>query len=372
MKSISLYRLNGLLLLGVLFVVVMYYGRVFFIPLAFSVVISMLMLPVSRKLERWGFNRFWATIFCVLLLLLFAAGFILIIAAQAASFSEDLPQIQQRLHEILNQVQGWIQQEFGVEPHRQLSFVKTQIAKIGQSANQFFTSILQGTVSIVTAFILVILYVFFLLWSREKYKTFILQLVSANHQAEAKKTLEEITKVSGQYLIGRLISMLFVATIYSIAFSIMGLKDALLISVIAVLPNLIPYVGAFIGAFFPLIMTLVSGSPGMFVPTVAVLIMAQVLDNNIIEPLVMGKQLSLSPIMTIFAIVIGELIWGIPGMILFEPLFAIIRIVSSHVSKLNPISYVMGDDHEATKAPGWLMKLKEKFSAAKASSNPDA
>src|SRR5690606_1083523 len=133
-KSISLYRLNGLLLLGVLFVVVMYYGRVFFIPLAFSVVISMLMLPVSRKLERWGFNRFWATIFCVLLLLLFAAGFILIIAAQAASFSEDLPQIQQRLHEILNQVQGWIQQEFGVEPHRQLSFVKTQIAKIGQSA----------------------------------------------------------------------------------------------------------------------------------------------------------------------------------------------------------------------------------------------
>ncbi|MFC5270448.1 AI-2E family transporter [Adhaeribacter terreus] len=362
MKSISLYRLNAIILLGILFVMAMYYGRVFFIPLSFGIILSMLMLPVSRKLEQWGMNRFWATMVCVLIILLLVAGFIMIIAAQATSFSEDMPQIQEKLHELMNQIQTWIEQQFGVSPQKQLAFIKSQIAKFSASANRFFTSVLQGTVGIVTAFVLVILYMFFLMWKREKYKTFILQLVSSENQTKAKKTLEQITKVSGQYLTGRLISMLFVAVFYSIAFTILGLKNAILISVIAVIPNLIPYVGAFVGAFFPLIMTLISGSTGMFIPTVVILISGQAIDNNIIEPLVMGAQLSLSPIMTIFAIVIGELIWGIPGMILFEPLFAIIRIVCSHIPELNPFSYVMGDDSEFEKKPEWIAKIKRAFS----------
>ena len=109
-------------------------------------------------------------------------------------------------------------------------------------------------------------------------------------------------------------------------------------------------------------MTLISGSTGMFIPVVGILVAAQVIDNNIIEPIVMGAQLSLSPLMTIFAVVIGELIWGIPGMILFEPLFAIIRIVCSHIPKLNPFSYVM---EEEFKNPAWIHNFREKFKAKK-------
>ena len=56
---------------------------------------------------------------------------------------------------------------------------------------------------------------------------------------------------------------------------------------------------------------------------------------------------------------IGELIWGIPGMILFEPLFAIIRIVCSHIPQLNPFSYVMSDDSEIPKRPAWVRKIKQ-------------
>lgn len=362
MKSISIYRLNAIILLGILFVIALYYGREFLIPLSFAIILSMLMLPVSRKLEKWGVNRFWATIICILLILLFVAGFILVIAAQAASFSDDLPQIQLKLQELMDQAQAWIEKQFGVAPQKQVAFVKYQIVKFSQSANRFFTSMVQGTLGILMAFVLVILYMFFLLWKREKYKNFVLQLVSPENQQAAKKTIEQITKVSGHYIMGRLISMAFVAVFYSVGLSVVGLKNAILISIIAVLPNLIPYVGAFIGAFFPLVMTLISGSTGMFIPVVAILISAQAIDNNIIEPIVMGAQLSLSPIMTIFAIVIGELIWGIPGMILFEPLFAIIRIVCSHIPALNPFSYVM---EEEFKTPAWALNLRQKFRSKK-------
>src|SRR5688572_30104748 len=109
MKSISIYRLNAIILLGILFVVAMYYGRTFLIPLSFAIILSMLMLPVSRKLEKWGINRFWSTMLCILIILLFVAGFILVIAAQAASFSEDLPQIQKKLHELIDNLQAWLE-----------------------------------------------------------------------------------------------------------------------------------------------------------------------------------------------------------------------------------------------------------------------
>lgn len=139
---------------------------------------------------------------------------------------------------------------------------------------------------------------------------------------------------------------------------IAGLENAVLVSLIAVIPTLIPYVGAFIGAAFPLATVLVSGSPDLFLPVAAVLIAAQVIDNNIIEPLVMGAKLNLSPIFTIVAIVLGELIWGIPGMILFEPLLAIIRIVCDHVPALHPYSFLLADEVEE---PEWIGKVKERF-----------
>lgn len=120
--------------------------------------------------------------------------------------------------------------------------------------------------------------------------------------------LDEMRRVAAQYLNGRLLSMLFLVGFYAIGSSITGLKNALLLSLIAVL------------------------------------VAAQVIDNNIIEPLVMGNQLNLSPLFTIAGIVTGELIWGLPGMILFEPLLAILRIACSHVPALHPYAILLENE----------------------------
>ncbi|QCR21886.1 AI-2E family transporter [Pontibacter sp. SGAir0037] len=355
MKNISIYRVNAVLLLGILTVVALYYGKPFFIPLFFAIALSMLMVPVSNWLEARGVGRIWATLLCILIILLFIAGIILVISLQAASFSKDLPQIQQQLQQTLDNLQDWIQQKYGVAPEQQVQFAKEQISKISQSANQFLTSVVGGFFGLLTSFALVILYFFFLMWKRETYEQFFLRVFSSESKPATRETLQQITKVSGQYLIGRLISMIFLAVCYGIGFSILGLKNALLISIIAVLPTLVPYVGAFVGGAFPILMAFVSGSTGMILPVIIILVAAQVIDNNIIEPLVMGNKLNIKPIMTIFAIVLGELIWGIPGMILFEPLFAVIRIVCAHVPKLHPYSFLIEDDQDEMK---WLEKVK--------------
>lgn len=362
MRTISIYRANAIILLGILSVVALHYGKTFFIPLFFAIVLSMLMLPVSKKLESWGVNRLVATLLCILIVLLFIAGVLFVISAQAASFSNDLPKIQDQLQQMMDKVQQWIQQQFGVTPQKQIQFVKSRISSLSQSISGFATTLLKGFMGIITSFALVVLYMLFLMWQRDKYKNFFLKLVNPENKPEADNTLDSITTVAAAYLGGRLISMLFLAVFYSIGFSIIGLKNPILLSVIAVLPTIVPYVGAFVGGFFPLIMAFISGSTGMVLPVVGVLVAAQLIDNNLIEPFVMGAKMDLSPLITIVAIVIGELIWGIAGMILFVPLFAIIRIVCEHLPKLHPYGYLLQDELDE---PEWVKSLKQKFSKIK-------
>lgn len=158
MQQVSLARTKRLLLLAVLSVVVLYYGRPFLIPLAFAAVLAMLLTPVGRRLERWGLSRGWSTLGCLLLAFVGAAGWV--IGAQAANISEQLPQMQQKLQQGLQQAQQWIKQQFGVAPQEQLRFVQEQISKFSQSANRYLTGSLAGLLG---GFVLVLLYLFFLL-----------------------------------------------------------------------------------------------------------------------------------------------------------------------------------------------------------------
>ncbi len=358
MKSLSLARLNGILLLGVLSVIILYYGRAFLVPLMFGILFAMLLAPVSRRLERWGLGRIPATFVCLFIILLFVAAVVGLITAQATSFSKDLPQIQLRIQELIDQMQHWIETQFGVSPERQLAFIKRQVVRFSESANVLATSFLGGTASFLSGFVLMLLYFFFLMWKREKYETFFLMLTSAERQGDAKKELQEITRVASQYLLGRLVSMIFLVTVYAIGFSIIGIKNAVLVSFIAVLPTIIPYIGAYIGGLFPILMALVTGSGGTVVPVIVLLMVAQTFDNNVIEPLAEGESLNISPIVTIIALVLGNLLWGVAGMVLFVPLFAIIRIVCEHIPALNPLSFLLANDVDDSRL---VQKVKQWF-----------
>ncbi|HEY0056823.1 MAG TPA: AI-2E family transporter [Pedobacter sp.] len=193
---------------------------------------------------------------------------------------------------------------------------------------------------------------------QDKYKEFFLKLVKDESRAEVEKELDQITHVASRYLIGRLISMAFLAIFYIIGFSVVGLPNGPLVALVAVIPTIVPYVGSIVGGFFPVAMALVGVSSGLMLPVVIILVVAQVIDNNIIEPLVESESLDISPFFTIVAIVLGELIWGVAGMVLFIPLFAILKIVCDHIPALHPFSFLLDSD---IKEPGWLNKIKNWF-----------
>ncbi len=322
----------------------------------------MLFLPLCKKLESWGIGRVPAIFLCIFIILLLLAGVAAALAFQGASFAKDLPQIQQKLSQVVDSLQQWVQTQFGVSPQKQIDTLKKGVSSLSKSGSNFLTTFFSGLLGSLTSFALILVYIFFLLWKREKYEEFFLKLSRNENTPEAKETLGQITKVSSEYLAGRLLSMLLLAILYSIGFSIIGLKNGVLLAIIAVIPTIIPYVGPIIGGFFPLAMAFISGSSGMVMPVAIVLIVAQALDNYLIEPFVLGSNLNLSPFITIVSIVVGELIWGVAGMILFIPLFAIIHIVADHVPALHPIAFLLGDTEGE---PKWMQKVKGWFGKAK-------
>lgn len=359
MDNISLNRFNSILLLFILIVIVFYFGKPFLIPVAFGSMLAMLLLPVCNWLERQGIKRTLAVLLSIMLILLFTAGMFAIISAQIISFSNDLPQMQDRMQQSIDNVQQWVHNQFGVAPQKQIAILKQTITRIFKSANSQVKGLITGLVGSLASFAIVLVYVFFLLWKREKYENFVLKLTQQENHEQVKETLHKITKVATEYLGGRLVSMALLAVFYMIGFSVVGLKNAVLLGLIAVIPTLIPYVGPIIGAFFPLAMALTSGDNGSVLPVFMVLAIAQALDNYFIEPFVLGSNLSLSPFMTIVSIIIGELLWGVAGMVLFIPLFAIVKIICDHVPVLHPYAYLLGEEDEGKS--GFIDKMREWF-----------
>lgn len=358
MKSISLNRLNSVLLLAILSVVILYFGKPFLVPLLFAIFFCMLLSPICDKLEKWGLGRIASTLIGMLIIILVIGGIISIIVGEADRISDDIPTMKTRAEEMVTSIQIWIEQKYNIDPKQQADYINKTLNNLSESGGRFFNDIVSWLMGMLTGFVLILLYFFFFMWKRDKYREFFLKLVYENNRKEAGQQLDKISRVSARYLIGRLISMIFLLIIYIIGFNAIGLPNAFLMALIAVLPTIIPYIGAFVGGFFPIAMSLIGGSPDLFWPTLIILAIAQAIDNNIIEPLAEGESMDMSPVFTIIAIVVGELIWGVAGMILFIPMFAILKIICDHIPALYPYSYLMANE---IKEPKWVVKFKSLF-----------
>ncbi|HEU0135849.1 MAG TPA: AI-2E family transporter, partial [Flavobacterium sp.] len=178
MKSISIYRLNAMLLLLILTTIILYYGKTFLVPLFFAILLAMLLLPVCRKLERWGMGRIASTLVGILIFLTFVALIIGVVAAQGVTLAEDFPQMQEKGQEFINTAQDWITSRYGISSTEQAGYAKKGMDKMSQSGGKFFSGFMSGLMSFLTSFVLILLYFFFLMWKREKYKEFILRLVN--------------------------------------------------------------------------------------------------------------------------------------------------------------------------------------------------
>jgi predicted PurR-regulated permease PerM len=200
---------------------------------------------------------------------------------------------------------------------------------------------------------------------RDKFRKAILYFIPEQQRETGATILANFGKVSQQYLFGRFILILFLALFYGVGLSIVNIKYAFLISIIAAILSLIPYIGNIIGVIIALFMSLLTnGSMGAIIGVLIVFSIAQFIESYVLEPYVVGHQVELNPVVTIRGVVIGGMIWGIAGMIIAIPLMGIFKVIFDNVEFLNPLGYLL--DEKDTGGSGGIFKtLKNKWAGKK-------
>lgn len=340
------FKLAMILFMLALICLLIYFGQDILVPFALSLLLAILLIPVNIFLEKRKLSRITAIIISMIISFLFIFGLLYFLSSQIMDFSEDIPNIKKRLTQLFANVQKWITSNLNLSIREQKQYI--------DSAKDSGTGVLGSTFLSLTStlFVLTLLpiYTFLLLYYRDMLKTFLINVFKKEHREKVEDVLKESRVVVQSYMAGLMIEMGIVAVINWIGFMLIGIEYAIFLAVFAAVLNLIPYIGMLIAAIFCMLITLsTSPNPMDAVWTLAVLVLVQFFDNNIIMPKVVGSKVKINALMTILGVLIGAALCGIPGMFLSIPCIAILKVIFERVDDLKPWGMLLSDDITSNK-----------------------
>jgi predicted PurR-regulated permease PerM len=157
-------------------------------------------------------------------------------------------------------------------------------------------------------------------------KVWVARLLRPRHREDFLFVLNESTDLIANYIVGNLVLSLIAGVVSFVGFQLIGVRFALVLAAWVAFTDLIPVVGAFIGAAGVAMVTAFQG-PGVVIAAVALLLAYQLVENFVIAPRVMNRAVDLSPVAVIVAILIGGSLAGLFGALLALPVAAMIKII---------------------------------------------
>jgi len=322
------------LLAGVIALGVYFYSRVFGY-VALALVLSYLLDPLVNWVERLHLPR-WLAVLCVYL------GIIGILAWLSVRFIPDLVRQGRNLITMMQNTPPsgdnlLVTLPFLRDIHRFLAGLDSQLANLDlapqfmtflSSAQLFLTKLPQTVLDNYSAIIGAASYVgtvplisFFLLKDKVQIRKAIVSSVSNRYFELVIIFMNKIDETVGRYMRAMLFEVIAVAFMVSVALSAIGVPNAILIGVVAGVANIIPYFGPFMGAGVAVLNVLVDGSPSIMILWVALtMYLVQVIDNNIVYPVVVGKTINMRPLIVLLTVLAGGWFGGIFWMLVSVPL----------------------------------------------------
>ncbi len=312
-------------------------------PITLGVLFAYLLYPIASFLEKKGLNRIFANIISILFGIAVLLGVGLFLYTQVSYFLTDMPgmkhQASQNIHHIINSLESALNIQSGEMQKSITDFADN----IFNNSAEMLKSIFTATFNTFFAIFIMPVYVFFLLFYRDKFRTFILMLVPEHNHKKAIKIIDEVNTVGVRYITGVFFVVTILVFINSLGFYIIGLKFAALLGLIAALMNFIPYYGTIIGYSFPFFISVFTmDSPKYAFLVVLQFIIVQFTENNILTPNIVGSHVNINPFMIILAITFGGFVWGLPGMFIAVPFAAVLRVLGENIDSLKPMGYLLG------------------------------
>jgi len=352
-----------------LIVTALYVAQEVLVPLALAVLFSFLLTPLVVRLEGIGLPRGVASTGVVLLGLCLLGGLGCILSSQAVDLANQLPLYENNVSDKIarlpfvhgngvsakiSKAADELENNFSTDSKEPKTKPIT-VTVAGQSSFGLtqIRSLLGAIASPLAETFIVAVFVIFMLIRREDLRDRLIRLVGEGRLDITTQALSDASNRISRYLV----MQSFVNTGYGIVIGCGlwtighlsgqkgGFPDAPLWGLLCGLFRFVPYVGPWIGAFFPVVLS-IAVFPGAkeFIATVCMFICVEALNNSAIEPLLYGSTTGLSAVAILAAAVFWGWLWGPIGLLLSTPLTACVVVIGKYVPQMEFLDVILGDE----------------------------
>lgn len=320
-------------------------GKEVLTPLLFAFLFALLLLPFANFLQnKLKFSRAIASAVAVLTFIASASFIIYLLGSQISDLSQEWPLLQKQLTGLFHTFQEWLQATFHVNLEKQTAYIDSTTSKVLNSSGTILEKTVLSVSSILLLTVFTLIYTFFFLLYRRHLMRFIVSSFKEQYMDTIQEIAEHIKVIVRKYITGLFFQMSIVVGLACLVFWILGIKYVFLLGLLVGVLNLVPYVGIFTALFLAVCITFatVDASHALYVAISVVGI--HLVDSNFLMPKIVGSQVKINPLIIILGVVIGEMLWGIPGMFLSVPYIAMAKVIFDRTEGLTSWGILLGDE----------------------------
>lgn len=302
-----------------------------------AVLFAYLLSPLLDVLERRGVHRGVGVALVGVLFLALLAGFALLgfaVAAQLSELASEVPELVEALRELPFRLARLVDPTFG-EVFQQVFMTSNLLAErfmneiVPSLENLGSGGVTDGLASLAgfgTGLTAVLVLSLYLLNRLPDYADSVLEAVPERHRPFVREMASKIDFALGGFLRGQVLIAVVVGVLTGVGLTIVGVPLSLVLGVLAAIFNLIPFFGPLLVAI-PTALLAMTGGVGQVVVALAILVAVNLLDGNVLTPLIYSRTIALDPITIIVAILFAVTLFGLIGALLAVPVAAFLKLV---------------------------------------------
>lgn len=308
------------------------------VPIAAAGFFYYLLRPIVDYLERRKIKR---PLGVLMIYFVFAGLFLIFILLVWPTLKEQIENFIENAPNLVNDLQTQMNQ-LGKNPFWSRfmpseSELYNGLMDYANRAMTWISNSISNLISVVSGVVVIIatipIILYYMLKESSKLPSKLLSVVPRRYRKDGQEVLSDIDSALSNFIIGKVILNLALSVLMYIGFLIIGLPYSLLLTIISFILNFIPYVGALL-ASIPVVIVGFIESPSIAIWSVVVIVVAQQIQDNILTPVIYGKQLDIHPLTTIILLLVGGDFYGILGVLLAIPAYMVLKIIVVRVYEL--------------------------------------
>jgi predicted PurR-regulated permease PerM len=369
---------GGIGVVGMIALVIagLFVGREVFVPVALAILLSFVLAPLIRLLQKVHVPRSLAVIGVVLVAFAGITGLATVMAAQVTQLAGDLPRYQLTMREKVQSLRGSaagssaleraadVLQDLGKEldrpqtdtarpanpltpsaaPAIETKPIPVEVRQPDPGALQTLNAFITPLIHPLATTGIVIIFVIFILLQREDLRNRLIRLAGSHDLQKTTAALDDAAGRLSKLFLTQLALNAAFGVVIGVGLFFIGVPSPVLWGILAAILRFVPYIGAFISAAFPLALA-AAVDPGwsMLLMTAALFIVMEPLAGHVVEPLVYGHSTGLSPVAVVVAATFWTWLWGPIGLVLATPLTVCLVVLGRHVERLEFLDVILGD-----------------------------